>query len=129
MRVYPDTNIPTTYPETDPVLNATFTKESALQNHVRATFLDSGLPWLYYHTHDSRKNDEGFPDTVAIHVPTGSVIVAELKVGKKNKVTPAQITWLLAWSNNPCTEVYLLRPSDLPELYEAMERVHNSALT
>lgn len=129
MRIYPDTPIPTSYPEKGEFENYAFPSERHLQEHVRSTFQNSGLPWLYYHVGDSRRDYSGFPDVVAIHAPSGSLIVAELKATNRNKVSFAQIQWLLAWSANPSAEVYLIRPSDLPELYEAMERAHHLSLS
>lgn len=51
--------------------------------------------WLYYHTYDSRKCAEGFPDLVLVHPVRNLLIFAELKV-KKNKATLEQIKWLVA---------------------------------
>ena len=44
---------------------------------------------LAYHTHDSRRSAEGFPDVVVLGT---SLLLAELKVGGR-KLTPAQEAW------------------------------------
>jgi len=65
--------------------------------------------WLVYHTRDSRKSKEGFPDVVALRA--GRQVVAELKVGD-NRPTAAQETWLEAWRLVPGAEVFVWRPTD-----------------
>ncbi len=40
--------------------------ESKLQSELRRIALAAG--WLYYHTHDSRRSDEGFLDTVLLRI-------------------------------------------------------------
>lgn len=58
-----------------------------------ATLLEDGLRRMrveFYHTHDSRRSAEGFPDYVIRTVP---LIVAELKA-EGGEVTRAQIEWL-----------------------------------
>lgn len=47
--------------------------------------------WRTYHTRNSRKSEEGFPDRVMIRGPV--LIAAELKHGK-NTATAAQRNWL-----------------------------------
>lgn len=44
---------------------------------------------LAYHTHDSRRSAEGFPDVVVLGT---SLLLAELKVGGR-RLTPAQEAW------------------------------------
>ena len=48
--------------------------------------------WLAYHTHDSRRSAEGFPDLVLCHARHPWLVFAELKVGK-GKLTKAQQEW------------------------------------
>ena len=53
---------------------------------------------LAYHTHDSRRSVEGFPDLVLVRPPAGGggrgrVVFAELKVGRA-RPTVAQEAWL-----------------------------------
>lgn len=52
--------------------------------------------WMHYHTHDSRRSAEGFPDLVLVR--GDQLIFAELK-SEKGKTTPAQDTWLMALEN------------------------------
>lgn len=53
------------------------------------------LGWHCYHTHDSRRSDEGFPDLVMLR--DGRQLVAELKMPGKNP-TEAQREWLLQFA-------------------------------
>jgi hypothetical protein len=88
--------------------------EQAFQGQVRHLAIVRG--WLYYHTHDSRRSDKGFPDTVLIK---GSrLVIAELKVGKR-KTTREQETWLEAF-RNVGAEVYVWRPDDWPEIVRVL---------
>ena len=51
-----------------------------------------------YHTHDSRRSEEGFPDIAAINRDAGILWVAELK-GLKTPTKTSQLEWLEAWDN------------------------------
>ena len=71
------------------------TPENVLQEWVRTDALELGL--LYFHDHDSRRNYEGFPDTVLVG-PIGAdgtarMMWRELKT-QKGRTTPAQREWL-----------------------------------
>ena len=68
------------------------------------------LGWLHYHTYDSRKSAEGFPDLVL--VKGKRIIFAELK-RQKTKATLNQEKWLEALKATEKVEVFLWRPSDL----------------
>lgn len=61
--------------------------------------------WLAYHTYDSRRSPEGFPDLILIR--WARLVVMELKV-RKNIVTPAQQAWLVAFAGVGA-EVYVVR--------------------
>ena len=50
--------------------------------------------WRVYHTHDSRRSVDGFPDLVLLKGKR--IIVAELKVGE-NTTTADQDAWLYAF--------------------------------
>ena len=75
--------------------------------------------WMVYHTRDSRRSDEGFPDLVMVKGPR--CIFAELKAEGENP-TPAQVLWLealLIAGRHPLVddqrlspEVYIWRPKD-----------------
>jgi hypothetical protein len=70
------------------------------------------LGWKHYHTHDSRRSPEGFPDLLLVKVP--KLIFAELK-SEKGKPTPAQTGWLTLLKL--ChQEVFLWRPSDWDDI-------------
>lgn len=62
--------------------------ESTLQELIRRTALLHG--WLYYHTHDSRRSDPGFPDTVL--VKGTRVLYREVKA-QKGRLSADQKKW------------------------------------
>ena len=70
-----------------------------------------------YHTHDSRRSEQGFPDLVLIR--RERLIFAELKT-EKGKTSAYQRAWLeaLGWTK---AEVYLWRPSDWPEIKDSLK--------
>jgi len=81
--------------------------ESKLQGWVRQCAVARG--WLHYHTHNSRRSEAGFPDSVMVR---GSRIVfAELKRQDK-KPTLEQRAWLDALAAAGMVETYVWRPSD-----------------
>ena len=69
--------------------------------------------WWIYHTHISRRSEAGFPDLVGLKGPR--CFVAELKT-EKGKLTLPQEPVLERFRQIPGIEVYLWRPSDLPEI-------------
>jgi hypothetical protein len=76
--------------------------------------------WLTYHTHDSRKSEEGFPDLVL--AKPGRLIFAELK-NNTRKLTPAQHTWLDVVAHTvPGVEAYLWRPRGWDCIVECLTR-------
>lgn len=80
--------------------------EAMLENKIRMAALAAG--WLYYHTHDSRRSEPGFPDCVM--VKGSRVLFRELKT-QKGKVTPEQAKWL-ARLHNAGLNVAVWRPYD-----------------
>lgn len=79
--------------------------------------------WLWYHTHDSRRSNAGFPDLVLVRGER--LIFAELK-SEKGRTTPNQREWLdsigdvaAAAANDTWGKIaapiqaFLWRPSDL----------------
>lgn len=76
--------------------------ERQLQEHVVA--MAHALGWLVYHTYDSRRSAEGFPDLVLAR--KGEVLMVELKT-EKGRMTEAQRTWQRHATSQ------LWRPSDL----------------
>lgn len=72
--------------------------------------------WATYHTRDSRKSREGFPDLIMLR--RGRLVVAELKVGD-NAVTPEQQGWLDAFELAE-VETYVWRPEDWKAIQEIL---------
>lgn len=81
------------------------------------------LGFLVYHTHDSRKSQEGFPDLVLVKAPR--VIFAELKgdsaYGKRGP-TPAQAMWIAALELCTGVEIYVWYPKDINEIATILSR-------
>ena len=73
--------------------------------------------WLVYHTYDSRRSSEGFPDLVLVR--GDKVIFAELK-SEKGRETSAQRGWLDALEKVRTVEAYLWRPSDWDRIVEIL---------
>lgn len=67
--------------------------------------------WSWYHTHDSRRSQPGFPDLVLVRE---RIIYVELKT-QVGRLSPEQVRWklLLEVAGG---EWYLWRPSDLEEV-------------
>ncbi len=63
--------------------------ERELQGHVVSAAV--ALGWLCYHTYDSRRSAEGFPDLTLAR--RGQVLFVELKA-ERGKCTDAQLRWL-----------------------------------
>lgn len=70
--------------------------------------------WKTYHTYDSRKSTEGFPDLLLVSERFKWTIFVELKK-ETGQATPAQLEWLrvLRAAGN---DARLWRPSDWPEI-------------
>src|SRR5882762_234751 len=97
----------------DPFLHVPGTKkgnENSLLAEVRRLAKTHG--WLCYHTYNSRRSDEGFPDLVLVRE---AVIFAELK-SRTGKPSHAQHIWLRMLERTGNVEVYLWRPQDLPQI-------------
>ena len=93
--------------------------EVTLQARVRNLALGlnrDGREVLFYHTHNSKRSDPGFPDCVIgvtwwAKAPEPRMIAAELKT-EKGKLTAAQIEWLTFFYHAD-VETYVWRPSHL----------------
>ena len=72
--------------------------------------------WLVYHTYDSRRSQEGFPDLVMVRPP--DAIFAEMK-SEGGKVTEAQSHWL-DWLAECGLIVRVWRPSNWPDIEEML---------
>lgn len=70
--------------------------------------------YLHYHTHTSRHSEPGFPDSVIIN--SQEILYAELKVGTKDKVRPAQRKYLDAIALSQPDRTYLWTEKDINEI-------------
>lgn len=77
--------------------------------------------WTFYHTHDSRKSPEGFPDIVLVR---DVVIFAELKT-RVGKLTMQQAVWLEMLRHTGQVEVYLWRPAQWEEVQKRLSAPAN----
>lgn len=84
--------------------------EAAFQTQLIA--LARALGWHCYHTHDSRRSTEGFPDLVLSKAQ--QLLVAELKV-PPNAATAAQLDWLDRF-RAARIPAFLWYPSQWPEI-------------
>ena len=67
--------------------------EQMMQDSIRVAALQYG--WKFYHTHNSRRSDAGYPDCVMIR--DGVMLVYELKA-QRGRVSPQQREWLAAFA-------------------------------
>ena len=105
-------------------------KEGEFQQQVED--LAKLFKWRFYHTHDSRRSEPGFPDLVMVR--ESRLIFAELKTdAKSSQPTAAQTEWLLALRvvaeyaqlarDDPSLrpiEVFVWRPSDWDGIVETL---------
>jgi hypothetical protein len=89
--------------------------EAAWQNLV--VKLAFQLNWQWYHTHDSRRSQPGFPDLVLVRE---RVIFAELKAAK-GRLDQWQKRWV-EQLRHAGAEVYCWRPSDYPEVERTLRQ-------
>ena len=75
--------------------------------------------WLWYHTHDSRKSQKGFPDIVAVRPPHVLYIECKAETGV---LTPDQRVWRDWLLQCPQIEYYVWRPSDYAEVTARLQR-------
>ena len=82
------------------------------------------LGWKVYHTHDSRRSHEGFPDLILIR--RSRLIAAELKT-RKETTTSDQRQWLCAFIGlGDYAEVSLWRPDAPPNAESWTGRIETS---
>ena len=67
------------------------------------------MRYLYYHTYDSRKSQEGFPDWCLSK--SSNIIFAEVKTGR-DKLTLKQADWIIALRGS-LKHVYVVREDTL----------------
>ncbi len=90
--------------------------ESEKEFQARVVKLAKERNWRTYHTFDSRRSDEGYPDLTMVRGTR--LIFAELKV-KGRKMTKEQIAWLGALML--VAEACLWTPGMWPEIVKTLE--------
>jgi hypothetical protein len=75
--------------------------------------LAEGAGWLFFHVHDSRRSDPGYPDCTIVRPPV--LIFAELKTAT-GTFTTQQKTWLRALEAVPDVRVRRWRPAGWPAI-------------
>jgi len=89
-------------------------EDTILRNLVKE---GTNLGWLTYHTHDSRRSPEGFPDLVMVR---GNTMLAwELK-SETGQPTRAQLTWVAALMQVTRLDVRVVRPEGLEDAYKTL---------
>ena len=68
---------------------------------------------LIYHTHDSRRSREGFPDLIMVR--DGRLLALELKT-ETGRATPEQKAWIDAMQQVTDVRAAIVRPRDLQAL-------------
>ena len=74
--------------------------------------------WRWYHTHDSRRSEKGFPDLFLVHPERHQSFWAELKVGR-NKPTAEQEAWI-AMLVNCRAVVFVWYPKHWDEIVDVL---------
>ncbi len=98
------------------ILAATMT-EAEMQDGIVAHARLHG--WTDYHTYDSRRSPQGFPDLVLVRPP--EVLFWELKT-TKGRVRPQQRTWLDLLGSCQSVEAALIRPADYDRALSRLAR-------
>jgi hypothetical protein len=88
----------------------TFTSEADFQAQLVSSAKKLGWGRVY-HTYNSRKSEEGFPDLVLVSRRQRRLIFAELKNDTEGE-TPDQKLWMDDLGRCPGVEVYLWRFKD-----------------
>jgi hypothetical protein len=76
------------------------------------------LGYLYYHTFDSRRSTEGFPDLVLVHDGKKRVVWIECK-SETGVVSIYQTAWHDSLAKCDA-EIYVVRPVNLDEIIEIL---------
>lgn len=90
--------------------------EKEFQNQVIELALLNGF--RYYHTHDSRRSNPGFPDLVLVRAIPPRVIFAEIKASH-GSLSPAQRVWINEL-RAAGAEVYVWYPDDFDSIQQIL---------
>lgn len=83
--------------------------EAELQEHVR--YLCHDLRLYHYHTHDSRRSTQGFPDSFIMNCTTGKFLFRELKSASGQLTSEQRVFGYRARAGGADWAVW--RPADL----------------
>ena len=89
------------------------TEKEFMQHVIQAA---RAFGWLVYHTYDSRRSGEGFPDLVLLKPP--HLLFVELK-SEKGTLSKEQTRWL-NWLDEAGNEVRVWRPSHWPVIVHTL---------
>ena len=95
------------------------TKLSEKQFQAQVVQLARYQGWLVYHTYDSRRSADGFPDLVLVRPPT--VLFVELKT-EKGVTSMAQEEWLTVLGDCSQAETALWRPGSWDEIERTLKK-------
>lgn len=101
------------------VLNAAVSEED-YQAQILA--LARGLGWRCYHTRGSRGSDKGWPDLAMVRGATALFLEVKVQSLKKGVVTPEQQGWIAALNQVRYVHAAVARPSNWPEIEDALRR-------
>lgn len=93
--------------------------EKQFQEQVRKAAIMNG--WRYYHTFNSMRSTEGFPDCVMVHAAKKRLLIAELK-SEDGKMTKPQAEWIADLAQVAGAEVFVWRPADMDQIWEILRR-------
>jgi hypothetical protein len=79
--------------------------------------------WMVYHTHNSKRSPEGYPD-LTLAKPGEPLIFAELKT-LTGQLTKPQEAWLATLAATSGIVTALWRPTDLEAIVNLLRKGHN----
>lgn len=77
--------------------------------------------YLVFHDNDSRRNNPGFPDTICVNPRNGTILVYELKAGKRPRIRPMQREWVEAFMGGHVESSRFVYPDDLDDVLKELE--------
>lgn len=97
--------------------------DSISEAELQETITDAleAFGWYWFHDNDSRRNNSGFPDLIAVHPASHVLLVYELK-SAKGRWRPGQREWLAAFTREDSHRVVrCVRPEDLDSVLREIQ--------